>query len=258
MARAKAARAWRSRPLQEVDVVILGDDVAVALAAVNAVDSAVDLQDHRSLLEDRVGKPLRSPHHLGLPARRRMQELADVFAERDVREHVEGLVGLDEGALERVVVVGRDNKLIARLAEHLLECSRQSSQELVELRRLVVRIEDLSQALVERAAALHRFLVLRDADKVVHVGERVAAAFRQILGELTAARQVLALLPGLIFSTTAEIHAGAEERDDLAVRKREREHSAMLEEFLRNGVLLIGTHGRRCLAVSRRTDSRRI
>ena len=48
--RSETGSARRRRPRQVVDVVVLGDDVAVALQ-VGAVDRAVQLEDHRSLVE---------------------------------------------------------------------------------------------------------------------------------------------------------------------------------------------------------------
>ena len=74
----------------------------------------MDLQDHRPALERDLRVRIREVDHACRALRRAVQELPAIAAQRDVRDHVERLARLAEGALEGVVEVRRHDQLLWR------------------------------------------------------------------------------------------------------------------------------------------------
>ena len=166
---------------------------------------------------------------MGLAFRRRMEELPEIVAPGDVREEVERLPGQAERLLQRVVVARRDDELVARPSEGLLDALRHLREEVVERRRLVVAEEDLAQALVQGTGALHRRLVLRYPHQVLPVRQRVVELAREVLRELPPAWEAVAgRIP--LAGACAQVRAGAQERDDLAVHEGLRDAAAVVGE----------------------------
>ena len=170
------------RSAEVVDVVVLGDDEALPFALRQRIDGSVKLQDDRAAVEAELGRVrvryVDRPR--GLPGWA-MPEAAAMRAGRDVRDDVDLLAGLREGALERQVVVGRDDELVRR-APRTQDC-RHACEETMERTRLDGRFEAGVQLVVQRTRALHRRYVLRDPRKVDRAVARDGEGFREMLRE---------------------------------------------------------------------------
>lgn len=123
-----------------------------------------------------------------------------------------GRVQRVEGAFERIVVVRREDHLVALVAR--AEPARHLGQELVQRRRLAQGQERLADLLVQPRRAHRRVEVLRDAHEVVVLvlGVRVPGRLLQLGGEIPPARQQPAL-PGLVVAAAAQVRARSEKRD---------------------------------------------
>jgi hypothetical protein len=108
-----------------------------------------------------------------------VQELAPVLAAGDVPDQVELLAGGAEGALQRVVVVGRHDELVA-VAVGQPQPPRQARQQLVHRARRVVGVEQLVELVVQRPGAQHHLHVLGDPQQVEQLALRVAEERRQV------------------------------------------------------------------------------
>ena len=86
--------------------------------------------------------------------------------------------------------------------------------------RRVVDVEDRAEIPVEILLAAHRADVLRDAEEVAVVGDRVPALLGEGVCQLAAVRQVAPRLPCDLVRTVAEVRAGAEEGHDVALGDR--------------------------------------
>ena len=166
------------RAREVADVVVLGDDVAVA-RGIAAHHRAVQLDDDRALvgveLDVAVGHDDR--HRRRLAA---VDEAAAVRAVglRLVPDEVVGLAGLLERPLERVVVVRRQDDL-ARHVALAQACRATAARNAVQLRRRVDRLQRRAHVLVQRLPAQHRVHVLRDAHEVAVVGVGVVRPRRR-------------------------------------------------------------------------------
>jgi hypothetical protein len=93
-----------------------------------------------------------------------------VLAAGDVPDQVELLAGGAEGALQRVVVVGRHDELVA-VAVGQPQPPRQARQQLVHRARRVVGVEQLVELVVQRPGAQQvEQLALRVAEERRQVG----------------------------------------------------------------------------------------
>ena len=120
------------------------------LARRRAIDLAVDLEDHGALVERHARVGVRQlDRRRASPSAVRVEELAPVAAERDVGDDVELLAGVGERALERAVVVRRDDQLVrhARGAQQ----RRQLGEQAVHRLRLEVAVEERVQLVVAAA-----------------------------------------------------------------------------------------------------------
>src|SRR5215204_2083284 len=131
------------RPGQVIDVVVLRDDVAVAVAT-EAVDGTVKLQDHRTVVERDLDVLVRALDYTrtgGVLAGRDVPEPATMLASLGhVPEKVIRLVNLLERALERVVVVRRNDELVRRRGTAFAHRRREPREKTVQPRRLVVGV----------------------------------------------------------------------------------------------------------------------
>jgi hypothetical protein len=122
-----------------VDVVVLGDDEALPFAVREQVDRAAQLQQNRSAVERELrGVLVRDVDRARRLSGGAMAELSAQRPGRDVRDDVDLLAGVLERALEREVVVRRDDQGLrgAGLAQHRRE-SRDEAVKLLWLRRLL-------------------------------------------------------------------------------------------------------------------------
>ena len=98
-----------------VDVVVLGDDEALPLALGQRIDRAVELEENRPALERELGRvrvrDVDRPRRL---AGRSVPEPATMGPGGHVGHDVELLARILERALEREVVVRRDDELMRR------------------------------------------------------------------------------------------------------------------------------------------------
>src|SRR4051812_12689161 len=98
-----------------------------------------------------------------------MHELASVRPAGEVRDELERLAGRRERALERIVVVGRDDQLLAAAEPFVTPAADRGGQrgkQLVQGSWRVVAREDVVQLVVEGASAGDGLDVLRDAQEV--------------------------------------------------------------------------------------------
>src|SRR5829696_390580 len=123
-----------------LDVVVLRDDERVALAVV-AVDVAVDLQEHRALLEREVAVRCRVEDRHPVAVWAQVHEPL-LVAPRLVDDDVDGLGRLGERALEHVVVVRRQDELAADPVSFVAELPRQLDEEAVQLVRCELAPDD--------------------------------------------------------------------------------------------------------------------
>src|SRR5439155_21489510 len=133
------------------------------------------------------------------PVRRDVAEATAIPPRGEVRDDLEALSGLLEGALESTVVAGRHEELVREtpLAQH----GRQRGEEAMNRRRRQIGAEKLVELVVERPGALHDGDVLRDPRE----GHRAAAnRILEVLGE--AYRQLR--------------HVGSENGDDPSLEHR--------------------------------------
>ena len=148
-----------------------------------------------------------------------MPERAAVLAVGDVPDDVVRLARVVEGALERVVVVRGDDDLVLRCPA-FAEGAGQGGEEAVDAGRCVLAGEELAELVVEWARPLARNRPLRDAQQVERFALRVPEDARQVLRELAAAGEQLSILPVRADRAVAQIDAGPEQRNDLAIGKR--------------------------------------
>ena len=80
--------------------------------------------------------------------------------------------------------------------------------------------KSFAELVVERARPLARNRPLGDAQQVERLVLRVPEDARQVLGELATAGEQLSLLPVRVNRAVAQVDAGPEQRDDLAVGER--------------------------------------
>ncbi len=141
-----------------------------------------------------------------------------MLAVGDVDEQVERRVLLAEGALEHVVVVRGDDELVREACRAGLEQVREPGQDAVDLRGRAVDVEELVKLLPQLARAALGAHVLSHARQVRLPLDGQSEALDQVVGQFLAGRQVLpAPLPFHVLGTATEVHARAEEEDDLAV-----------------------------------------
>jgi hypothetical protein len=154
----------RNRPgvsVQVADVIVLGDDEALALPAGRSIHAAAQPEDDRALLGRRVRVGVGDLDQCGAPVGSPVPEAAAVPPGRDVADDIGVLVRLVEGPLEGRVVPGRDDQ--ERGCGVSTKQSGQRCDEAVRQRRLIVNIEDVVQLVPQRAVAVGDGHVLRDA-----------------------------------------------------------------------------------------------
>jgi hypothetical protein len=155
---------------------------------------------------------------------------------RHVPGKVVGLVGREECALERVVVIGRHEQLWRDRISLLAQQARERCEEHVGVRRRVVRVEDPAELEIERSRAFGNRGVLGDAEQIgLFIGlERIAKLGDELLRELETAREVPPVLPAHARRAAAEVDPRPEERshatgddllDDLGVMTFQVSHS---------------------------------
>ena len=142
---------------------------------------------------------------LGGSPGRAMPEAAAMRAGGDVGDDVDLLAGVLEGALEREVVVRRDDELVRRAA--LAQESREPREEAMERAGLDGRLEARVQLVVQRARALHRRHVLRDPREVD----------RAVVRNRECPREMLREVPGPVEPDDRDDAASEERLHDLAL-----------------------------------------
>jgi hypothetical protein len=220
-------------PGQVVDVVVLGDDVAVA-RLVGPVDGAVELEDHRPLVGGQVEVGVGLVDGGGRAVVAVVGELAPLRARGVVGDQVERLVDVAEGALQDIVVVGGHDQWVAGGGPSTTAQDRgQLGQELVQRRRRVVAVEQPPQLVVQRIGAHGQGHVLGHPGQVVLVAALVVEHAGQVVGELLAAGQPveLARVPGQLLGAAAQVGPGPQEHDHPAGPDLADNHLQMAARF---------------------------
>jgi hypothetical protein len=170
-------------------------------------------------------------------AGRPVDELSVVLASRrHVDEDVIRLILVAKRPLERIVVVRRDDHRVPDGASCLPESARETRQEPMQCSRRIIGIEEVVQLLVEEVFSPHHRGILRNANEVPIAFFRVCEVLGKVARQLAAAWQVLALLPGAVRRSAAQVDAGAKQRDDLPVRHQVDDEAAVSIEEVRHVV----------------------
>ena len=143
-----------------------------------------------------------------------MKELSPIAAEGDVRDDVDLLACIGEGALERPVVARRDDDLEWHPA--ITQVPRQRSERAVHRTRRVLARVQLVKLVVERADTVRHGDELRDARQARSTGRRVVEGLREVRRRGCRVRRCRGRRDGL--RTEHGYEPGGEKRaDDLRV-----------------------------------------
>ena len=174
---------------QVLDVVVLGDHVAVVLAEVLAIDEAVDLEHHRPPVRVKLDVGPRVADRLKPTIRSPEAEPALVRTLGGIHEQIEVLPRRKVRRLHQIVIVRRHHQRRAAAGAEPAQPARNGGEKVVHGRGRELLVEHLVQDVVQRArAAPHRIHVLGDVQQVRRPIRRILEQLRQMRRQLPSAR----------------------------------------------------------------------
>src|SRR5215831_18280429 len=224
---------------QVVDVVVLGDDVAIPLGlGPSTVDGSMDLEDHSLLARPELLVLVWDLDQGRLTLGGPMHEFPTVIAVGNVTHEVEALARLAESPFQCIVIVRRDDQLASAELVRVLQPSEQPGKELVQQANWVICIEHMMQLLIQWSRPTHDIGVLGDTHEIERFVLRIVKSLGEMTGELSDAWQEGAWQPGRPRRASAEIHPRAKERDDPALGHRLGHPTAVVLKRFRHGPTL--------------------